>query len=312
MSQYVVYRNALIRIFFQQFWNEINDYGRAAVPAFALKDEVGVAHHFIRFLHVFSLKRHFAGNHIVKNYAKGPGVDTIVIEAAVLQLLWCHVADGAAQTLEFLVLSEEHRLAEIGHFQVVNLPVLIDAYEDVVKFNVTMHHSVLVTVLQGLRQLLKHFLQLWLLHLIIKVVHVLTHVHVLGIRYYVKVPLIHIHINELNDVGMVKVVENFQLLYDLLVVTRLHRFLLDLLNGNHDVQLFVYRQYHLWNAPRANLFPEKVLLLDLVIVREVGLQFRTNLELTIVLHQVKAAMLVFRNSTHVIVANQLVYRVAVY
>ena len=102
-----------------------------------------------------------------------------------------------------------------------------------------MHHAILVTVLQSGCHLFEQLLNLFLRQPVVKRVDVFAHVHVLCVRNDIEVLLINVHVNKLDYVRMVQLLEHFQLADDLLKVRRLHLLFLDLFYCNEHVQLLV-------------------------------------------------------------------------
>ena len=120
--------------------------------------------------------------------------------------------------MEPLSRPKDDGFAKISQLEVINKAILIDRDKNVIKFYVAMHHVILMTILESRCHLFEQFLKLFLRQLVVKRVDVFAQVHVLCIRNDIEVLLINIHVNELDYVRMVQLLEHLELPNNLLIV----------------------------------------------------------------------------------------------
>lgn len=111
--------------------------------------------------------------------------------------------------MEPLIWPEDDGFAEVSQLEVIHKAILVNRDQNVIQLYVAMHHVILVAVLQSGCHLFEQLLNLFLRQPVVKRVDVFAHVHVLRIRNDIEVLLVHVHVDKLDNVWMVQLLEHF-------------------------------------------------------------------------------------------------------
>lgn len=230
---------SFLRVLVQHAEHEILGHWLAPLPRRASELWIRFQHLLVDLIFTLALEGHVAGDDVVEDHSQGPAINLLRVVAITFNLFWCHVTDGSAFPLKFLVVFKSGGLSEIGKFQVVNIALLVNTHKNVVQLDIAVHNAVVVAVLQSLGQLLEDSFHFVLRETREEGVHVLAQVHVLCIRDDVEFTVVNVHVNKLDHIRMIQLVQYVYFLNYLVVVTRLHVLLLNYLDGDDNVQLLV-------------------------------------------------------------------------
>jgi hypothetical protein len=130
--QHLLNAQSFVRVFREHAAYKIDHTGRASVPTRRFERNRCSQNGLVCLGHAITSERHLTGDKIEENYAEGPHVCPLVIEAVFAKLLRRHVSYRSAKSLKPLTWPEDDGFAEVSQLEVIDEAVLINRDQNVI------------------------------------------------------------------------------------------------------------------------------------------------------------------------------------